>query len=249
MTKPPPANLMEWPKGDLAKEVARLRAILREHGHEVGNVPHSGGDMVDVAGDPHARGGVVLDARKAVLMDAMDVCLVDTKQDEKPIMMMVLEGRVNYETRRTKQAYLFGADGASALATQVVALAGRAGGAFMAEFQETFEQRMAEMPDAPRLPQPSSEKLAQALEATPELKELAARARRDEFHDFVGPHAMPQHTLVAELREVGGPAAESIAQRVIQGEFDATKAESDAWMASPEGQATLAEMERRGEMP
>ena len=32
MTKPPPENLMEWPKADLAKEVARLRAIMREHG-------------------------------------------------------------------------------------------------------------------------------------------------------------------------------------------------------------------------
>ena len=252
MTKPPPENLMEWPKATLAKEVARLRAIMREHGAEVADAPHSGGDMADVAGDPYARGGVVLDARKAVLMESLDVCLVDTKQDEKPIMMMVLEGRVNYETRRTKQAYLFGADGAAALATQLVALAGRAGGAFMAEFQGAFEERMAEMPEAPpREPQPSSEKLAQALEATkiPGLELLAARARRDEFHDFVGPHAMPQHVLVDELRKVGGRAAKDIANRVIKGEFDATKEESDAWIASPDGQASLAEMERRGEMP
>jgi len=100
--------------------------------------------------------------------------------------------------------------------------------------------------EAPVEPEPSSEKLAQALEATniPTLKMLAARARRNEFHDFKAPHAMPQHVLVAELRKIGGRAANDIAQRVIDGEFDATKTESDAWAASPEGQATMNELLR-----
>lgn len=146
MTKPPPENLMDWPKADLARELTRLRAILREHGAEVADEPHSGGGMVDVAGDPYARGGVVLDARKAVLMDTIDVCLVDTKQDEKPVMMLVIDGRVNYQNRRTSQAYLFGADGAAGLVTQLAALASRAGGAFQAEFKAAFDERMEELP-------------------------------------------------------------------------------------------------------
>ena len=146
MSKPPPENLMEWTKIDLAKELTRLRAILREHAGEVADEPHSGGGMIDVAGDPYARGGVMLDSRKAVLMDAIDVCLVDTKQDEKPIMMLVIDGRVNYQNRRTTQAYLFGADGAAGLVTQLAALAARAGGAFQAEFKESFDQRMEELP-------------------------------------------------------------------------------------------------------
>jgi hypothetical protein len=146
MSKPPPADLMDWPKADLARELARLRAILREHAGEVADEPHSGGEMIDVAGDPYARGGVMLDSRKAVLMDYLDVCLVDTKQDEKPIMMLVIEGRVNYQNRRTKQAYLFDADGAAALATQLIGLAGRAGDPFMSEFKATFEERLEKMP-------------------------------------------------------------------------------------------------------
>lgn len=90
-------------------------------------------------------------------------------------------------------------------------------------------------------PQPSSELLAQALERA-NLRVLAVRARRDEFHDFKTPHTMPQHVLVAELNGEGGRAARELIERVIAGEFDATKEESDAWAASPEGQATFAEL-------
>jgi hypothetical protein len=143
MTRPPPENLMNWPKAELAKEVARLRAINREFAERNHDDATSGGEMVDI---PHARGGVVLDARGAVLMEELEVCLVDTKQGEAPAMFMVIQGRVNYETRRTKQAFLFGADGAAALATQLVGLAGRAGGDFAAVFQAAFVERMGEMP-------------------------------------------------------------------------------------------------------
>jgi hypothetical protein len=86
--------------------------------------------------------------------------------------------------------------------------------------------------------EPSSENLARELDKAG-FRMLAARARRDEFHDFKSPHAMPEHELVAELRKEGGRAAKAIAQRVINGEFDATKEESDAWMASPEGQEAM----------
>jgi hypothetical protein len=86
--------------------------------------------------------------------------------------------------------------------------------------------------------EPSSELLAQALEDAGYL-DLAARARRDEFHDFATPHVMPQHVLVYELRARGKRARELL-QRVATGEFDATLAESEAWIASPEGQAALA---------
>lgn len=146
MTKPPPDDLMEWPKSELAKELTRMRAIMREHAETPHDPATSGGNLVDVAGDPYARGGVLIDARKAVLLDEMDVSLVDTKRDDRPAMMMLLQGRVNYESRRVKQAYLFGADGAAALVTQLVGLSQRAGGAFEEEFKQAFQQRLEEMP-------------------------------------------------------------------------------------------------------
>jgi hypothetical protein len=119
---------------------------MREHADREHDAATSGGGMVDVAGDPYARGGVVLDARGAVLMDYVDVALMDTKQGDKPIMFMVLEGRVNYEARRTSQAFMFGPDGAAGLATQLIGLAARAGGEFMSEFKRLFEERMEELP-------------------------------------------------------------------------------------------------------
>lgn len=86
----------------------------------------------------------------------------------------------------------------------------------------------------------TSELLAKALEEA-RYYDLAARARRHEFHDFRSPHAMPQHVLVAELRK-RGKRAEPLAQRVIAGDFDANRAESDEWVSSSEGQKTMREV-------
>jgi hypothetical protein len=89
--------------------------------------------------------------------------------------------------------------------------------------------------------QPSSQKLADELRKHG-FTSLANRALRDEFHDFHSPHVMPEHLLVAELRRFRLPAADRLARRVIDGEFDATKAESDEWAKSPEGQAAMREL-------
>ena len=147
MTKPPPEDLMDWPKAQLAKEVARLRAINREFAEPIADPPTSGGDIVDVAGDPHARGGAVIDARNAVLMDGIDVAVVDTRSGEDSVvMMLVLEGRVNYSTRRVKQAYMFDANAAASIVTQLLGIAARAGGLFRVRFQAAVEEQMEKLP-------------------------------------------------------------------------------------------------------
>lgn len=75
---------------------------------------------------------------------------------------------------------------------------------------------------------------------------LAVRASANEFHDFLSPHALPELELDAELVkliETGTKeeraAAYTIRQRHHDGEFDASKEESDAWAASPDGQAAF----------
>lgn len=89
----------------------------------------------------------------------------------------------------------------------------------------------------------SSDRLAAALDAA-DYHRLAARARRHEFHDFRSEHAAPLHVLVEELRKVpgGGERAEALIGRVIGGEFDATMAESEEWMASSEGQQAMKDL-------
>jgi hypothetical protein len=96
---------------------------------------------------------VLLDMRSAVLMEAIDVVLVDTKTDDPVAMMMALRGRVNYADDRVEHAYLFGADGAAAIITEIAGLVGRAGslGAqhgerFAAQFVAAYEQRREAMP-------------------------------------------------------------------------------------------------------
>jgi hypothetical protein len=135
---------MDWPKADLAREVERLRAVMREHAEQLHDPARSGGEAI--GGSPYGRGDSLLDMRGAVLLDYNEVILVDSKRDEAPSMALIMEGRVNYDTRRVKQMYLFGPDGAAGIVTQIFGLAARGGGRFAAEFQECVDHRMKELP-------------------------------------------------------------------------------------------------------
>jgi hypothetical protein len=155
MTKPPP-ELKDWSKNNLIREVNRLRAILREHAERPGDDPReqaANEPIIDVAGDPLATGGALLDMRSAVLMDEMNVVLVDTKSSEPVAMMMSLKGRINYAAERVEHAYLFGPDGAATLVSELIGLVSRAdrvgqqhGQRFALEFKNEFDQRMNRMP-------------------------------------------------------------------------------------------------------
>lgn len=80
----------------------------------------------------------------------------------------------------------------------------------------------------------SSQKLADALRAAG-FETLAQRAELDEFHDYLSPHDLPAITLNIELAALG-PGAKAIRARFLDGDFDATAEEGDAWAASPDGQ-------------
>jgi len=68
---------------------------------------------------------------------------------------------------------------------------------------------------------------------------FAKRAETGEFDDFGTKYACPITQLHNELMEAGFT---KFAQRVRNGEFDATKEESDEWARSPEGQAIAREL-------
>lgn len=92
----------------------------------------------------------------------------------------------------------------------------------------------------------TSELLAKELDAL-HLDDLAKFARDDHFHDFLSPLAMPEIELVALLYSAAKGCPDGrrtglimqLRQRVINGDFDADKAESDEWAASEDGQATF----------
>jgi hypothetical protein len=93
-------------------------------------------------------------------------------------------------------------------------------------------------------------KLARALEAIPGVPEdMIEKARTGHYHDYLSPLDFPEMQLVADLRNLAGrrtmpPASRrmllNLAKDVINGKHDASKAESDEWMRSPDGQETMA---------
>jgi hypothetical protein len=85
-------------------------------------------------------------------------------------------------------------------------------------------------------PIPTTERLARALEAAGAPQVMINRARGSFYDDFKSDLATPIVQLVQDVRKAG---LEGIAKRAIDGEFDATKEESDAWAESPEGQELM----------
>lgn len=95
-------------------------------------------------------------------------------------------------------------------------------------------------------------KLARALAEIPGVpRDMIQRAIEGYYHDFMSPLAMPEHQLVADLRELASlpatprdsrPRLRDMAQRVIDGEFDASSEESEEWARSPEGQETFRQL-------
>jgi hypothetical protein len=59
------------------------------------------------------------------------------------------------------------------------------------------------------------------------------------YDDFKSPLPFPEMQLLADAREHALP---EIVEGVLNGEWDATKEESDAWAASPDGQAAFREL-------
>lgn len=96
-------------------------------------------------GGPHDRGGVVLDARHAVLMDSVEVSTVDPDRGGRgqSALALVLGGRINQTRDRATVLFLFGTDGAAAIVTELIGVIGRASGAAQAaQFVADVMQRM-----------------------------------------------------------------------------------------------------------
>ena len=99
-------------------------------------------------------------------------------------------------------------------------------------------------------------KLARALKAVPGVPpEMIARARDGYYHDFLSPLAAPETQLVADLRALADrpatprnsrPLLRALASAVADGQYDASKEESDEWARSPEGQETMAALAGTG---
>lgn len=73
----------------------------------------------------------------------------------------------------------------------------------------------------------------------PRHHKLAERAASGEFTDYADTHACPITTLYQLCRNYG---LHALAERVANGDFDATKEESDEWAKSASGQEIAKEL-------
>lgn len=88
----------------------------------------------------------------------------------------------------------------------------------------------------------AADKLAAAIKAynsDGKHDKLMARAALGEFTDYADTHACPITELHRLCRKYG---LNELADRVANGEFDATKDESDEWMKSQSGQDIAKEL-------
>lgn len=130
-------------------EVAALADRLANHRMAItdtaGSDPRvAGGGITDVAADPFAHGSVIVDTRNAVLMDAVEVSTIDTQvagRSAGSALALVLSGRINKSQDRARILFLFGADGAAAIVTELLALGQRMSddGAFLERLVSRFE--------------------------------------------------------------------------------------------------------------
>lgn len=72
------------------------------------------------------------------------------------------------------------------------------------------------------------------------LRNMARLAEAGRYDDFLSESATPLLDLIQTLGVIpNNPDAWALRTRVMNGEFDATPEESEAWAASPEGQETM----------
>ena len=86
---------------------------------------------------------------------------------------------------------------------------------------------------------PTRWKLASALIAA-ELYDMADRAVTGWYDDYLSPLDTPTMQLVDDLQQAGTPAAMLLREQVIEGDFDASIEEAEAWAKSPEAQELFA---------
>jgi hypothetical protein len=77
------------------------------------------------------------------------------------------------------------------------------------------------------------------------LMDMSLKARGGYYHDYLSPLDMPEIQLVRDLADAATRVHDrqgqilDLRERVMHGEFDASKEESDDWAASEEGQAAF----------
>lgn len=96
-------------------------------------------------GGPYDEDAVVIDTEDAVLMDSINVAIVGTVKDKdvrEIVIALEIEGKLNNKPERVETLYLFDADGAAALVSELIGIASRLG----PDFQRFLQNRLDALP-------------------------------------------------------------------------------------------------------
>lgn len=110
-----------------------LKGILASK--PIANPRLAGGQMIDTAGDPHARGGVMFDTRRAILPEEIEAAIAHTSRRGVPVDMVAftISGRINRPkdideerpAEKVSHLHLMEWDTAADIIVEFQALAGR----------------------------------------------------------------------------------------------------------------------------
>lgn len=111
-----------------------------------------GGNIVGPDNGPHARGSVVLDTSKAILLEDVTVSTVDPDRGGRGqlYLALMLAGRINQTPDDARALFIMNTDGAAAIVTQLLALLARAKekpgviGPFIADLRRRLDELDAE---------------------------------------------------------------------------------------------------------
>ena len=94
----------------------------------------------------------------------------------------------------------------------------------------------------------TKDQLAEALRGAG-LLDMADKAAKGYYHDFLSPLALPEIQLMTDLRSAQASSSgeqkvklEELIARHSKGDFDASSEESEDWAASPDGQLAFNEL-------
>jgi hypothetical protein len=132
---------------ELGQRCAHCGSVLLPYERAVAETtdPHELGGAISGPGGPHDRNSVVVDTRRAILMDELGVVELDNASDGRQLVAVLVEGRVNQGTADDRAAVMVlgDLDMLAAFITESYALASRMGHGRAEELELLCDARWA----------------------------------------------------------------------------------------------------------
>lgn len=122
----------------------RVAGLPQQHTTDPRTLPAS---IVDPLSDPFARGSVVVDTSRGIMLEELHVSTVDDVDGAVRSFAMIVSGRINQTPEFARVLVLMPLDGMAAIVSELFALSERAGR--FPELMALVRDRLQAMPKAP----------------------------------------------------------------------------------------------------